>query len=85
MNVDRILLLNLWISLILTGILMDSKPNSSSNKLPLFLILAGWWSAGSKYLTKHHVKHSLLSKFSILIKHFFGNSNSSGAYITAAR
>ena len=71
----------LWISLILTENFMYSKSNSSSNSLSIFLILAGWQSAGCKYLTKHHLKHWSLSKFWVITKPFFGWSNLFGNWI----
>ena len=66
----------LWISLMLTGHL------TSSINLSIFLILAGWWSTECKYITQHHLKHSLLSKFWIIIKPFFGWFNSFGNFGT---
>ena len=46
-----------------------------------FFILLELWFTGFKYLTKIHLKHSLLSIFWILIKHFLGWSNSLGNFI----
>ena len=74
----------LWISLILTGNVMTLKSGSFSKSLLAFVILAWWWSAGYKYLTKHHLKHlsssSSSSIFSILIKPFLGSSKSIGNF-----
>ena len=52
--------------------------NILAKYLSAYIILAGGWSAGFKYLTKHHLKHSLSSIFSVLINPFRGWSNSFG-------
>ena len=46
-------------SLILTGIFISLKSNSLAKSVSAFVILAGCYTAGCKYLTKH-LKHSLL-------------------------
>ena len=46
-----------------------------------YVILADRWFAGLKYLTKHHLKHSLWSIFLILINPFLGKFNSCGNFI----
>ena len=48
------------------------------NSLSAFVILFGLWSAGCKYLTKHHSKHLLSSIVWILIKSVLGWFNSFG-------
>ena len=47
----------LYISL--TGNFMPLKSTFLAKSLPAFVILAGLRSAGFKYLTKHHLNHSL--------------------------
>ena len=64
-------------SRIVTENSISLKSNSSPNNLSIFLVFAGWWSVGDKYLTKHHLKDSLL-KFWISIKPFLGWFNSNG-------
>ena len=80
-NVDTILFFNFlkfyqFLSLILKRNFISLKSTSFAKSLSRFLILADLWSAGWKYLTKHHLKHSLSLRFAILIKTFFGWSNS---------
>ena len=70
----------LWRSLIVTAN-FSLKSSSFAKYLPAFVILAGWWSAGCKYLTKHHLKDSLSSIFWILIKPFLGWSAAFGNLI----
>ena len=78
-NADIFFFSILWISLILTGKFMPSKSSFLAKSLSIFLILAEWWSAGYKCLTKHHSKRLLSSLFWILIEPFlewfisFGN------------
>ena len=60
-----------FFNLILTCHFMSSKYNSPANISSVFQILNGSWSAGCKYLTIHHLKHSLRFIFCILIKAFF--------------
>ena len=62
--------LSLWISLILTGDSMYLKSRFLRKSLSPFPILARLWSAGYKYLTKHHLKHSLSLIYWISIKPF---------------
>ena len=47
----------LWMSLILTGYFISLKSNSLEKSLLAFVIIAEWWSALYRYLTKHHSKH----------------------------
>ena len=56
----------MWISLILTENELSLKLSFLANSLSAFVILAGEWSTGSKYLTKHHLKYSLSVIFWIL-------------------
>ena len=49
----------LYISLTLTGNFMPLKSTFLAKSLPAFVIIAGLRSAGFKYLTKHHLNHSL--------------------------
>ena len=67
----------LCISLTFTGNFMSLKSRFLGKSLSAFVIIAEWWSEGCKYLTKHHLKHSLLSKFWI----YLGWSNSFGNLI----
>ena len=55
---------------------MPLKLSFLPKSVSAFVILSGSWSAGFKYLTKGHFKHSLSSIFSILINTFLGWSNS---------
>ena len=60
---------------------MFLKSSFLANSLSAFVILLGLGSSGFKYLTKHHLKHSLSSIFWILINPFFAWSNSLGNLI----
>ena len=60
------------------GNLISLKPNSISNFLSTFRVLDGLRSVGYKYLTNHHLKHSLPLIFLMLLKPFFGWSNPFG-------
>ena len=55
---------------------MSLKSSFLAKSLSAFVILAGWWFAGFKYLTVLHLKHSLSSIFLILINPFLRWSNS---------
>ena len=68
--VIELFFLSLWISLILTGDFMYLKSRFLRKSLSPFPVLAGSWSAGYKYLTKHHLKHSLSLIFWISMKPF---------------
>ena len=57
-------------SLILTENVMSLKSSFLVKFLSAFLIIAARWPARYKYLTKHHLNHSLTSIFWILIKPF---------------
>ena len=46
-----------------TGIFMSLKPSLFAKSSSAFAILLGLCSAGFKYLTKHHLKHSLSPVF----------------------
>ena len=48
------------------------NPSIWAKYLLVFLILASWWSAGFKYLAKHHPMHSLSPKILTLINPFLG-------------
>ena len=56
-NADRILFFNFL------KIFDFSKFDLFPSNLQAFVIIFGLWSAGCKYMTKHHLKHSLSSKF----------------------
>ena len=71
----------LWMSLTLARNVMSLKSGFLANSLSAFVTLAGWWSAGLKYLTKHHLKYSLSSIFWISINSFLRWSNSFGNLI----
>ena len=62
----------------LIGNLISLKPNSLSNILSAFRVLDGLRSVGYKYLTNHHLEHSLSLIFLMLLKPFFGWSNPFG-------
>ena len=66
----------LRMSLVFTGNFMFLKSSLFAKSLSAFVILAGF-----KYLTKHHLNHSLSSVFLILINPFLGWSNSFGNLI----
>ena len=68
-----------WMSQILTGNFMSLKSSVLANSLSAFVILAGLWSAGFKYLTILYLKHSLSPIFWMLIRPFLGWSNSIGS------
>ena len=63
-------------SLTLTRKFMSLKQSFLARSLSIFIIPAGWWSAGFNYLTKNHLKDSLSLVLWILIKPFLGWSNS---------
>ena len=60
----------LQMSLIYTGKFISLKLSLFAKSLSAFVILAGWWFAGFKYLIKDHLKHSLSSAFLILTNPF---------------
>ena len=49
----------LWMSLIVAEKFMSLKSSYFAKSVSIFLVLAGWWFAGCKYLTKHQLKHLL--------------------------
>ena len=60
----------------LTGNFMSLKSSFLAKFLLAFVLLLSLWSAGCKYLTKHHLKHSLSSTFWILVSSIFWWTNS---------
>ena len=61
----------LWMPLVFTGNFMSLQSSLFEKSLSAFVILAGSWSAGFKYVTKHYLRHSLSSKYWILINRFW--------------
>ena len=53
----------LWMFPTLTENFMALKSSFLAKPLSAFVILAGWWSPGFRYLTKHHLKQSLSQYF----------------------
>ena len=80
-NTNIILFSTLRLSLVLTGSFMSPKSSFLANSLSVLAILVGLRSAGFKYLTNHHLKHSSSSIFPILINLFLGWSNSPGNFV----
>ena len=71
-NTDGILFFDFVNVSNITGNFIPLKSSFLANLLLAFVILAGLRSGGFKCLTKHHLKHSLSSTFSILINPFLG-------------
>ena len=70
----------LWMCLILTGNLMSLKSSSFAKSLSALVIPLWLWSVGLKYLPEHHLKHSLLPIFWILISPYLGGCNFFGIW-----
>ena len=80
-NFNRIIFFYFMLSLSLTGNFMSLKSSLFAKSLSAFVIILELWSAGFKYMTKPHLKHSLSSIFWILINRFLGGFNSFGNLI----
>ena len=82
-NADGILFFKkmFCISLTLIGNFMSLMSSFLAKSLSAFVIFPGLRATGCRYLTKHHLKHSLSSILGILIKPFLGWSNSFGNLI----